>query len=67
MAVGYPLTVGAAKKNVYGFGLAVGAGVDMALTDNLFLRGEYQLIRFADVEGTTTTVNTARVAAGVKF
>lgn len=67
MAVGYPLTVGAAKKNVYGYGLAVGAGVDMALTDNLFLRGEYQLIRFADVEGTTTTVNTARVAAGVKF
>ena len=30
-------------------------------------RGEYQLIRFADVEGTTTTVNTARAALGVKF
>jgi len=66
-AAGYPLIVGATKKNVYGFGLAVGGGVDWALADNIFLRGEYQLIRFADVEGTTTTVNTARAALGVKF
>ena len=66
-ANGYPLVVGATKKNVYGFGLTVGGGVDWALTDNMFLRGEYQLIRFADVEGTTTTVNTARAALGVKF
>lgn len=66
-AAGYPLTVGETKRNVYGYGLAAGLGVDMALTENLFLRAEYQLIRFADVEGTTTTVNTARVAAGLKF
>jgi len=66
-AAGYPLIVGATKKNVYGFGLTVGGGIDWALTDNVFLRGEYQLIRFADVEGTTTTVNTARAALGVKF
>ncbi|MGO4173706.1 outer membrane protein [Bosea sp. TAF32] len=59
--------VGATKKNVYGFGLAIGGGVEWALSDNLILRGEYQLIRFADVEGTTTTVNTARAAAAVKF
>ena len=67
VASGYPLRVGETKQNVYGFGLAAGAGIDMALTDNLFLRAEYQIIRFADVEGTTTTVNTARVAAGLKF
>lgn len=66
-AAGYPLTVGAAKKNVYGFGLTAGLGVDWALTDNLFLRAEYQIVRFADVEGTTTTINTGRVAAGLKF
>lgn len=59
--------VGSTKRNVYGFGLTAGAGVDMALTDNLFLRAEYQIIRFADVEGTTTTINTGRVAAGLKF
>jgi opacity protein-like surface antigen len=67
VAAGYPLTVGESKRNVYGYGLAAGLGVDMALTENLFLRAEYQLIRFADVEGTATTVNTARVAAGLKF
>ncbi len=66
-ADGYPLRVGQTKKNVYGFGVTAGGGIDMALTDNLFLRAEYQLTRFADVEGTTTTINTARVAAGLKF
>lgn len=66
-AAGYPLAVGETKRNVYGFGLTAGLGVDMALTENLFLRAEYQLVRFADVEGTTTTVNTGRVAAGLKF
>lgn len=65
--VGFPTTVGGTKKNVYAFGLSAGAGVDWALTDNLFLRAEYQLVRFAEVEGTTVTVNTARVAAALKF
>jgi outer membrane immunogenic protein len=70
-AAGYtptnPSIVGGAKKNVYGFGLSAGAGVEWAVTDNLILRGEYQLVRFAEVEGTTVTVNTARVAAALKF
>ncbi|MCV9938495.1 outer membrane beta-barrel protein [Boseaceae bacterium BT-24-1] len=66
-AVGYPLQVGAVRKNTYAFGLAAGAGVDWALTDNLFLRAEYQIVRFAEIEGTTTTVNTGRVAAALKF
>lgn len=65
--VGFPTTVGGTKKNVYSFGLSAGAGVDWALTDNLFLRAEYQLVRFAEVEGTTVTVNTARIAAALKF
>jgi outer membrane immunogenic protein len=61
------LRVGNSKKNVYGYGLTFGGGVDWALTENLFLRGEYQVVRFADVEGTTTTINTGRVAAALKF
>lgn len=67
VASGYPLRVGSSKTNVYGFGLTAGGGIDMALTDNLFLRAEYQIVRFADVEGTTTTINTGRVAAALKF
>lgn len=66
-AAGYPLRVGVARKDTWGFGMAFGAGVDWALTDNLFLRAEYQYVAFGEVEGTTTTVNTGRVAAGLKF
>ena len=47
--------------------MAFGGGVDWAITDNLFLRAEYQYIAFGEVEGTTTTVNTGRVAAALKF
>ncbi|MGX1786784.1 outer membrane protein [Bosea sp. NPDC055332] len=66
-ANGYPLQVGTVRKNTYAFGLSAGVGVDWALTDNLFLRAEYQIIRFAEIEGTTTTINTGRVAAALKF
>lgn len=66
-AAGYPLRVGVARKDTWGFGMALGGGVDLALTDNLFLRAEYQYIAFADVQGTSTTINTGRVAAALKF
>ena len=66
-AAGFPLTLSNRKKNTYSFGLSAGAGVDWALTDNLFLRAEYQIVRFAEIEGTTVTVNTGRVAAALKF
>jgi outer membrane immunogenic protein len=62
-----PSRVGGTKKNTYAFGLTGGVGVDWAVTDNLLLRAEYQIVRFAEVEGTTTTINTGRVAAALKF
>ncbi|WP_332696570.1 outer membrane protein [Bosea sp. (in: a-proteobacteria)] len=67
MASGYPLRVGVARKDVWGFGMAFGGGIDWALTDNLFVRAEYQHVAFGDVEGTSTSVNTGRVAAALKF
>ncbi|MGJ3265223.1 MAG: outer membrane protein [Salinarimonas sp.] len=48
-------------------GLAAGAGVDVALTQNVFLRGEWQYVFFPDVGGIETSINTWRGAAGVKF
>lgn len=62
-----PSIVGGSKKNVYSFGLSGGLGADWAVTDNLLLRAEYQIVRFAEVEGTTVTVNTGRIAAALKF
>jgi outer membrane immunogenic protein len=66
-ALGYPQTLGGAKKGTWGFGMSLGGGVDVALTENIFLRGEYLYTRFNDVNGITVGLNTARVAAGVKF
>lgn len=51
----------------YALGLAAGAGVDVALTQNVFVRGEWQYLFFPDVSGTEVSVNTVRGAAGVKF
>jgi outer membrane immunogenic protein len=66
-ALGYPQTLGGPKKGTWGFGMSLGGGVDVALTENIFLRGEYLYTRFNDVNGITVGLNTARVAAGVKF
>lgn len=65
--LGYPLRVGAARKNIWGVGMAFGGGVDWLVTENLFLRAEYQYIAFGDVEGVSTSVNTGRIAAALKF
>jgi outer membrane immunogenic protein len=50
------------------YGGAVGAGVDMAFFSNVFVRAEWQYIQLAS-GGTRPeiSINTARVAGGVKF
>jgi outer membrane immunogenic protein len=47
--------------------MSVGGGVEAALADNIVVRGEYLFTRFNNVEGVTVNVNTARVAAALKF
>lgn len=64
---GYPRTLGGPRKDVWGYGLSMGGGVEAALTDNIVLRGEYMFTRFNNVEGVTVNLNTARVAAALKF
>jgi outer membrane immunogenic protein len=53
-----------AKLNV---GYAVGLGFDYAFSNNIFVRAEFQHIRFPDVSSTTMQINQARVGAGGKF
>ena len=48
------------------YGLTVGAGLDVALTHNIFLRAEYEYVQFQPV-ATTIGINTVRVGAGIKF
>jgi opacity protein-like surface antigen len=66
-ALGFPTTATENRKSQYGYGLAAGLGMDVALTDFAFVRGEYQFARFNDVKGSTIDVNTIRAVGGVKF
>jgi outer membrane immunogenic protein len=60
------------SRNGMMFGAAYGAGVDMQIVPNTFLRAEWQGVQFARTTSGTTQrpeimINTARVAGGVKF
>lgn len=55
------------KNNAIVGGFVVGLGLDIALTPNMFLRGEYEYVGFAKVNGVNNALNTGRVALGVRF
>lgn len=59
-------TYGATKKVTVG-GVALGAGVEYAITPNILLRGEYQFVLFNDFQGHKAELNTVRGGAAVKF
>ena len=48
-------------------GYALGAGIDWALSSNVFLRAELQHLRFGNVGGFDISINSAQVGAGLKF
>jgi outer membrane immunogenic protein len=58
-------TFGANNEVLYGF--TVGAGVDFALTANIFLRAEFEWDQFHPPPGFLATVASGRVGAGFKF
>jgi outer membrane immunogenic protein len=61
----FPNATSGTSVPMYGF--SVGGGLDVALTPNIFVRGEYEFIQFAEVAHITATIATARVGAGLKF
>jgi opacity protein-like surface antigen len=65
--VPFSFTGTAGKSNEWMYGFAVGAGLDVALTRNVFLRGEYEFVQFAPISKLTVSVNTARAGLAVKF
>lgn len=48
-------------------GVALGGGLEFALTQNIILRGEYQYVLFNDFDGHKANLNTVRGGAAVKF
>ena len=49
------------------YGAAVGAGLDVAITQHLFLRGEFEYLRFAPVSDIVLSAITARLGVAFKF
>ena len=55
------------RKGVFAYGGTIGLGLDWALTQNIFLRGEWELVKLQKIEGVDMRINTARAAIGLKF
>jgi outer membrane immunogenic protein len=61
------LTDSDSRANQFIYGYSAGLGLDMALTQNIFLRGEYEYIQFVGLGGMNLYLNTLRVGGGLKF
>lgn len=60
-------TATASERDKLGFGFAVGTGVEALVTNNIFLRAEYQYLRVPSLAGVPVTLQTVRAGLGVKY
>jgi outer membrane immunogenic protein len=60
-------SVSESKKNAFIYGVTTGVGLDVAVTPNIFLRGEYEYIHFFQFKGMTLDLHTGRIGAALKF
>lgn len=55
------------QTNAIMYGGSVGLGLDYALTSHIFLRGEFEYVRFLPLDDVLVTLTSARIGAGFKF
>jgi opacity protein-like surface antigen len=48
-------------------GFVIGAGIDVAILPNLFLRGEWEYVGLAPIGGIRAGINTGRIGVGLRF
>lgn len=65
--VNYAYSNSAGRGGALLYGFSVGGGVDIALTANVFVRGEFEFVQFAPVGDIVASIVSARVGAGLKF
>ena len=53
--------------NQFIYGYSAGLGMDWAVTQNIFLRGEYEYIQFVNLGGLDLYLNNVRLGGGFKF
>jgi len=63
----FPFANSAGQNNALLYGFSVGGGLDWALTQNIFVRGEFELVEFAPISSILVYIVSARVGAGFKF
>ncbi|HEX8417222.1 MAG TPA: outer membrane beta-barrel protein, partial [Methylobacterium sp.] len=66
-SVGALLQSGGNLKEKFALGFTAGAGIDFSITQNIFLRAEYQYILFEEFGDHRMHLSTIRSALGVKF
>jgi outer membrane immunogenic protein len=57
----------AGQSNALLYGFSVGGGLDWALTQNIFLRGEFEFVQFAPISNILVYIVDARAGVGFKF
>jgi opacity protein-like surface antigen len=62
-----PVTQTDSKNNAVVGGFTAGLGIDVALLPNVFLRGEWEYVGFAQVSGIRSSINTGRIGIGMRF
>ena len=60
-------TASETKTGTLAYGYAAGFGLDMALMQNVFVRAEYEYVKFGWFNDINMHIHSARVGAGVKF
>jgi outer membrane immunogenic protein len=56
-----------AQDGLIAYGFTVGLGLDVALIQNVFVRGEWEFIQFPNISDMRVAANSVRVAVGLKF
>jgi outer membrane immunogenic protein len=62
-----PFFNSAGQNNALLFGFSVGGGLDWALTQNIFVRGEFEFVQFAPITNISVAIISGRVGARYKF
>ncbi len=65
--IGYDFSNSAGQNGAFLYGFSAGGGLDWALTQNIFLRGEFEYVQFAPIANIVASIVSARVGAGFKF
>ena len=58
---------GTESKKAFIYGYSAGGGLDIALTSRIFLRAEYEYVKFSPVMGMRANVQAGRVGAALRF